>query len=110
MAVNYTRDHTQLTASAAAVYTTPANTTAILEAVTATNAGTGAETLSIHLVDSGASAINSNLTVDAQSLSEGADAVIDVVIGHVLQEGDALYAFAGSTTSINLQVSVREIT
>lgn len=104
-----TRSDAQLTTSAVAVYTTPASTVSIIEAVAATNVGSGTRTYTIHLVNSGDSANAANTLVDATSLLEGEAESVLVAVNHVLNEGDSLQALADAGASVNLQVSVREV-
>ena len=104
-----TRSDAQLTTSAAAIYTTPASTVSIIEAVAATNVGSGTRTYTIHLVNSGDSANASNILVDAASLLEGEAEAVPVAVNHVLNDGDSLQALSDANTSVNLQVSVREV-
>ena len=104
-----TRSDAQLTTSAVAIYTTPGSTVSIIEAVAATNVGSGARTYTIHLVNSGDVASASNILVDAASLAEGEAEAVPVAVNHVLNEGDSLQALSDANTSVNLQVSVREV-
>jgi hypothetical protein len=95
----------QLTTSAVAIVTSPANTKTTITNCSITNAGSGAITYTIHIVPSGDTADSTNIVADAQSLSEGTTEIVSQLIGAVLLPGDSLQALAGSATSLNIYVA-----
>ena len=94
--------------AAAAVYTVPANTTAVISRITATNvSGAGAQ-LSLWIVRSGGSRSNGTLLLGAsaagQVLSAGASEpyIVNAAAGLVLVAGDAIHAQSDTASAINL--------
>ena len=109
MAVNFDRRNSQLGATISTIYTVPDNTTAIIEAITATNTDASARTIDLHLVASGDSADSTNKIIDAKSISMNTDEALDTVTGHNLQAGGTIQALADAASLVNLRVSFREI-
>ncbi len=111
MTVIYSRSDGQAAAAAAAIYTAGASLAfAVIEAATVTNSDTVTRTITIHFVNSGDSAVATNLIVDGESLVADASAVLDELIGHVMAPGDAVFALSDLADKVNVQISVREVT
>ena len=97
--------------AAAAVYTVPANTTAVITRAVATNVGATGAQLTLWVVRSGGARANGNIILGAaaagQVLSAGASEpyVINSLAGLVLNAGDALHALSDTATAINLTAS-----
>lgn len=94
---------TQLSTSAASVYTVGAGITAVVKQVLATNTTASASTVSVHLVPTSGTATTSNLLFAAVPVPPNSTLVIDLAT--VMNAGDSLQAFAGNATTINLTVS-----
>lgn len=99
----------QLGAAAAAIYTVPSNTKAILQRLTLCNVTAGAITVDLHIVKSGDSAAADNKLVDEKSLAAGESVDITSVL-HTLEAGDSLQGLASSATSITYILSGVEVT
>lgn len=98
-------DGSQLTASAATYYTTPAGTVTTISACTLTNTTAGAVTATVYLVPNGGSATASNCILSARNIAAGESFNVGSAIGQSLATGGTLQALAGSATSIALVAS-----
>ena len=81
----------------------------IIDKATATNAGTGAATLSVNVVQAGDTAGADNLVIDAKSIAEGDCYLCPELVGQVMHPGDFLSAIAGTASAIVLRVSGRVV-
>ena len=93
----------------ATIYTVPANTTSQVIFANCTNESTGALTFTIHKIQSGGSAGDTNLYVDAKSIGAGKTDLVSEIIGMVLEAGDFITAFGSGATALNLTLSIKEI-
>lgn len=98
-------DGSQLTATAATYYTTPANTLTTISACTLTNTTAGAVTATLYLVPSGGTAGVANCILSARTISAGESYNVGSAIGQTMAAGGFLQALAGSATSITLVAS-----
>lgn len=94
--------------AAAAVYTVPANTTAVVSRLTATNVTAAGAQLTIWIVRSGGARANGNILLGASAsgmvLSAGPSEpyVVNGGAGLVLNAGDAIHAQSDTASAINL--------
>lgn len=95
----------QLTASAATYYTTPANTKTTISAMTLTNTSASAVTATVHLIQSGGVAGNDNMILSARTIAAGESYNVASAIGQTMEAGGFIQALAGSATSITLVAS-----
>lgn len=79
----------------------------IIDRATATNAAVGAATLTVNVVQSGGSASNSNMIVDAKSIAAGDCYLLPELVGQVMTPGDFLSAISDTASAIVLRVSGR---
>ena len=101
----------QLPNASAALYTaSTSNIRAQVIAATLSNPTAGALTFSIWLVPSGSSATDATVIYDGASLAAGEVVVLDKLIGHVLNSGDAIHGVASSATSLTYHISGTEFT
>ena len=98
-------DGSQLTATAATYYTTPANTLTTISACTLTNTTAGAVTATLHLVPNGGTATALNCILSARTLAAGESFNVGSAIGQTLPAGGTLQGLAGSAASIALVAS-----
>jgi hypothetical protein len=99
----------QLTGSSA-LYYTATNCKTIVDKCTLTNTTAGAITATLDIVDSGGAAGVTERLISAKSIAAGETYTCPEVVGHILGDGDAIYALASAATSITIRVSGREIT
>lgn len=99
----------QLTASLATYYTTPANTRTIITKLTLTNTTGTPRTVDIHLIPSGGSATASNQVVDAYLVPANDQKVVYEAVGHVLEAGGFLQAVADAATAVTIIASGVEV-
>lgn len=100
---------TQLGSAAASIYVAPANTRTLLDKMTITNPTAGALTFTVNLVPEGGTAGADNIVVSAQSVAAGATYLCPEIVGHVLNTGDFVSAFASAATSLVVRISGREV-
>ena len=99
----------QVPAANTTLYTCPANTTARVVKCTATEDGTGAETITFHKVPSGGAVGVGNLILSAKALGLNQTYECPEVVGQVLDAGDIINAIAGAATQIAVVLDVVEI-
>ena len=77
---------------------------------TFTNYGVSAATLTLYVVPSGDSATNENMILDSESISAG-DTFSLYTAGEklLLSNGDKIYAFSDTATSVNVVISYTSI-
>ena len=98
---------TVVSTTAAALYTSPANTTTVISRAAFTNVGAAGAQLTLWVVRSGGSRLDGNIIVGAsaggQVLSSGASEpyVPAALAGLVLAPGDALHAKSDTASVIN---------
>ena len=91
-----------LTASAAAIYTAPANTTTIIKRAVFLNTDTVARTITIHVIRSGGgAAATANKIINAYPLSPNQAYVPPELANLVLETGDAIHALASTASVVN---------
>jgi predicted phage tail protein len=103
-------DGSQLTTSAVAYYTAPANTVATISACTLTNTTAGAVTATLHLVPSAGTATALNCILSARTIAARETYNVSSAIGQTLAAGGMLQALASAGTSISLVASGYETT
>lgn len=90
---------TQLTTSAVAIYTVPANRTTIVKQLVATNTSASAATFTLYI----GTATAANAVFNATSVAANDSLVIN--LSQVLTTGEVLRALASANTAINLTIS-----
>ena len=112
MALNKTLiDGVQLTASAASLYTSPANGGGTrVVAFTATNDGAATETYTLHIVPSGGTAGATNILVKAKSLAVSEDDSPIAIVNQLVPAGGTIQALASTTLKIAVRASGIEFT
>lgn len=90
---------TQLTTSAVAIYTVPANRTTIVKQLVATNTSASAATFTLYI----GTATAANAVFNATSVAANDSLVIN--LSQVLSTGEVLNALASANTAINLTIS-----
>lgn len=98
-------DGSQLTASAATYYTTPANTLSTIAAMSVTNTTATARTVTVYLVPSGGSAGVTNCVCSARTVAPGETFNVPGAIGQTLAAGGFISALADSATALTLVAS-----
>lgn len=96
---------TQLTNSAASIYTVPVNGQAVIRRAVFTNVDTVPRLLTVHRVPNGGSALAANMVVQARRLTPGESYVAVELANMVLNGGEAIYALADANTAINAFMS-----
>ena len=109
MAVKFVPSISELALGASVIYTAPANTTSIVEAITATNKTGAAATVTVYLVASGGSADGTTIIIDNKNVPANSEIALDSVIGHTLITSGTIQALSDTATAVNLRTSVREI-
>lgn len=94
---------TQLSTSAALVYTVGSGITAVVKQVLATNCTATASTFSLHLVPNGGTTTTSNQIFCQIPVPAYSTLAID--LAQVMTAGDTLHALAGNASTVNLTVS-----
>jgi alcohol dehydrogenase YqhD (iron-dependent ADH family) len=98
-----------LTASAAAYYTSPTNLKrAIIKAVSFTNIDTVPQTVTVHMVPLGGTAVDANKLIAARSLNAGETWQCTEAENKILLAGGMLQALASTLNKVNIQGSVLE--
>jgi len=98
-----------LTASLATYYTAPASTKTVIKKATLTNIGTDAETVDLHLVETGGTAGTANKILDGQPIGPGKTFEIYEIEGHILNAGDFIRSLCSTVSKVNIQISGVEI-
>lgn len=96
---------TQLTGSAAAIYTNSTRAPVMIKRAVFTNVDTGSQTVTVYRVPSGGSAVAANIVIDAFPLSTLQAYVAPELSNMVLAVGDAIFAKASAVNSINATMS-----
>ena len=91
-------------------YTTPSNTRTIIDKFTATNTDSGAVTLSVHIVESGASVGDSKLVIKTHSIAAGATKDFSELQNHILAPGDFISCVASVASKVVIRACGREAT
>lgn len=89
---------------------TAVNCRTIIDKFTATNTSAGNETISVNLIQSGGTAGNDNLIVDAREIAPGETYTMPELVGQVLDNGAFISTIASVANSITIRASGREIT
>ncbi len=101
----------QLPNASAALYTSStSNVRAQIVAFTLTNPTAGALTFSVWIVPSGSTAVDATVVYDGASIAAGEALILDKMIGHALNSGDAIHGVASSATSLTYHISGTEFT
>lgn len=98
-----------LTTSLATYYTAPTNTKTLLKKVTLTNTSANAETVDLHLVETGGSAGDANKILDGVAIGPGKTYEVYEAEGHIMNSGDFIRALASTVSVVNIQISGVEI-
>ena len=102
---------TLLTGSAATLYTAPASVKAsIIKDMSVCNTDSVPRTFTIHLIPSGGTASVTNMLIDARQLAAGETQTVFEALGKTLLAGGFVQALASTTSVINIQGSVAEVT
>jgi hypothetical protein len=96
-----------LPAASTLVYTIPTLNDAVIVKAEAFNYSTSTATITINIVQSGGSVADTNKYYSA-IVPAGQSLVLSDIISHGLNSGDMIYAIAGTATSINLYMRVKE--
>lgn len=99
----------QLPAAQATQYTAPANTRTIIDKMTVTNPTAGALTVTVYIVQAAGAAGAGNVLISAQSVAAGAAYLCPEAVGHILNPGDFIAAFASAAASLVMRASGREV-
>jgi hypothetical protein len=100
----------QVTASATSQYSCPSNAkSAIIVFANCTNEDATGTTLTLHIVASGGSALDTNKYIEEKTLTAGETSSLSEVVGAVLEPGDAIHALAADASRLNLKISIKEI-
>jgi hypothetical protein len=95
----------QLT-NASALYYTATNVQTIIDKMTVTNTTVGAITVTVYI----GTAAASTTMISARSIAAGETYTCPELTGHILNNGDTIYALASANTSITIRASGREVT
>jgi hypothetical protein len=100
----------QVPAADTTIYTAPANcqSVQITYAAVCCEDATG-DSISVNLVQSGATAAVTNLYVKAKAVTAGATVHLTEIIGATLRAGDFISVIAANAARLNLKISVKEI-
>lgn len=98
---------TQLTATAAVLYTCPVNSVAQIIRAVAYNSDTVARVVTIHRVPNGSTPLASNIIVASYAgrIPAGQSLVFAGLAGMVLNPGDTIQVLADSATVVNFTMS-----
>ena len=89
---------------------TATNVRAIIDKFTVTNTSAGAETISVNLIESGGSAGNDNLIVNARAVAPGETYTCPELVGQILDAGGIISTIASASSALTIRCSGREIT
>lgn len=110
MAITYKNlEQEPLAATSTLVYTLPTVTDAVIVKAEAFNYSTSNASVTINLVQSGGSVADTNKYL-TKTVPAGQSMVLNDIIGHGLNSGDLIYGIAGTASSINLHLRVKETT
>lgn len=96
---------TQLSNSAASIYTTGANGRTLVKRAVFTNVDTVTRLLTVYRVQSGGSATTGNIIINALRLAPGESYVAPELTNMVLNAGDAIFAKGDAASVINAFMS-----
>ena len=91
------------------VYTAPANTTTIIDKVTAANYDTVSRVVTIGIVAAG-NTVSDIYYIAKRTLAAKETYIWPEVVGQILNTGDYITAISSQANTINLRISGREIT
>jgi hypothetical protein len=93
-----------LTATAAVLYTSPANGggTRVVAFALANSGGTGTETYSLHIVPDGGTADSTNILVPERALADKEPDTPAEIINQLVPPGGTIQALASTTLKINV--------
>ena len=101
----------QLTAAASSFYVAPANTKAIIQNATIYNtASANAQTVTVHVVDTGATETSSNMVIGSRVIGPLETYRCPELIGKTISATGTIRALASSTSTFSFQVSGVEVT
>ncbi|CAB4142365.1 hypothetical protein UFOVP1414_65 [uncultured Caudovirales phage] len=95
----------QLGATAASIYTTPAQGQTLIKRAVFTNVDTSPRTITVHRVPVSGSASNANRVISSFRLSPGQSYVAVELANMVLNAGDSIQAFADTANLVNVTMS-----
>lgn len=96
----------QLTGAAAAYYTAPALTKAVVKNANVCNSTGGAISLTLYLVPSGGTADATNILISARSIAAGAVDRCPEVVNQVIEAGGSLQALGANLTLVASGVEI----
>ena len=88
---------------------TATGVTTLIDKFTATNYSASAATISVNLVSPSGSTSNDNLIVKTKTLQPSECYTFPEIVGHVLPAGGFISTLAGTSSSINIRASGREV-
>jgi len=110
MTINYkNKEQEPLAITSTLVYTIPTVDDAVITKAEAFNYSTSNATIEINIVQSGGSVADTNKYV-SKTVPSGTGLILSDIINHGLNTGDAIYAIAGTASSINLHMRIKETT
>lgn len=111
MAITFVSADTVITsATPVTLYTCPNNTIALVNTITAVNAGTGTSLIDGWLVRSGGGTTDDNLVHQQEGISVTEDIYLDKYINQTLNAGDSIQLALDAAGSVTIKASLREIT
>lgn len=82
---------------------------AIIDKFTVTNTSAGNASISVNLVNSGGSASDANLVIDARTIAPGETYTCPELIGQILEAGQFISTLASAATALTIRASGREV-
>ena len=99
------------TTPGATIYTAPSTVkSSQVQSITCVNGSTSTATYTIHVVQSGESAVDGNIYADARTVAVNGQDTPPGIIGMVLKPSDFITAFASAVSSLQLKIGLKEIT
>ena len=92
-----------------AIYTCPTGTKCVIRKLTFTNPTAGSINYTVYIVPSGDTSADDTIVIDALAIGAGLSDSPDRLIGHVLEAGGMIRAFASGASSINVVGSGTEV-
>lgn len=90
-------------------YTTPVGTKTIIDKFTVTNPTASVAYLSVNLINSGGSAGDDNVILDARAVAPSETYTCPELVGQVLSAGDTISTLASAASALTISVAGREV-
>jgi len=87
------------------LYASPANTRTIIKSCSITNTDTVARVFTFHIVPAGSAASSGNMIAKTEPVGPGQTYFVNQAVGHVLETGDFITAFADAASVMALRCS-----